>query len=79
MNVNSYCSISFLAICMGSVLDFGLSDNCVLLFYISLVVFDSEHLFICLFVIYISSCGQESAEIFCPLLNGVGCFLIVEF
>ena len=64
---------------MGSVLDFGLSDNCVLLFYISLVVFDSEHLFICLFVIYISSCGQVSAEIFCPLLNGLVVFLLLSF
>ena len=40
---------------------------------------DIEKLFMCLLAICLSSLGEMSIQIFCPLKNYIMCFFIVEF
>ena len=60
VNESSCCSISLSAFDVVRVLDFGRSNRCVLmshdyLTWILLMIYDVEHLFICLFAICMSS------------------------
>ena len=81
MNENSYCSAFSLAFDIVSVLDLYQSNRSVVLSCFNLhflMPCDVEHLFICLFVICVSSlvrCLLRSLAHF----NQFGYFLIVEF
>ena len=83
MNESSCCSISSSAPGVVSALDFSHSDRCRMISYCFNLQFPngiyswvSFHMLICHLYIFF---GEASLQIFCPFLNWIVCFLVIEF
>ena len=75
INENSCCSTSSSAFDVVSVLNFGNSNRCVVVsHYCREMTYDVEHLFMCLFTIYISSLMRCLFKSFAQFLHQVALF-----